>query len=165
MSTDAMAPQEVRDGSRIIRFTGVLIARSSSERPNAPRWSELSLYSMVSGQFMLGKVGRTTVAHDPECPRVTRRMPSWLEAREEARVRRTPCPECGPVVGDLMDPHTRLEPQRYTAMILPSLDDVVTVLSEGRGREQLPPVIDRLLRDAVFWREHSRIPLSELDYT
>lgn len=75
-------------------------------------------------------------------------MPAWLDAREEAKIHRTPCPECVPAVGDAMDPHTRLEPQRYTAMILPSLDDVVVLLSEGRGRTQLPAVVCRLLDQA-----------------
>lgn len=153
MSTDALAPQEVRDGNRLIRFSGRLIARTTSERPSAQRWSELALFQLTTGEYMLSKVGRTSVAHAPECVKVTRRMPSWLDAREEARVRRTPCPECRPQCGDGMDPHTRLEPQRYTAMILPSLDEVVLVLSAdnqggARSRDQLPPVIDRLLRAA-----------------
>lgn len=133
----------VRDGSRLLRFHGQRLAFSSSERPGVQRWSELTLYQTATGEYLIQKVGRSTVAHSPECHYVTHRMPSWLDAREEGRVRRTPCVECQPLVGDDMDPHTRLEPQRYTLLRAATLTEVRNVLTEGRDRP--PAVIARLL--------------------
>ena len=139
--------QTVKDGNRILRFVGLRLASVSSARAGAPRWSELTVYRLRNGEYLLEKVGRSTVCHRPECPRVTRAMPSWLEAREEGRVHRTPCPECQPLVGNAMDPHTRLEAQRYTVMSAPTLDGLHTLLtaSRGGGGGGEAPLVTRLL--------------------
>jgi len=141
--------QRVRDGNRIYTFPGWQVAYSSSERPGVPRWSELTLYRTLSGEFYLQKVGRTTVAHREECRFVNHRMPSWLDAHEEAKVRRTACAECQPVVGDAMDPHTRLEPQRYTVYRSDTFVGICELLAEGRPT--LPPVVSRLISHACAW--------------
>ena len=141
--------QRVRDGNRIYTFPGWQVAYSSSERPGVPRWSELTLYKTVSGEFYLQKVGRTTVAHREDCRFVNHRMPAWLDAHEEAKVRRTACAECQPLVGDRMDPHTRLEPQRYSVYRSDTLLGIYVLLQEGRSN--LPPVVSRLISLASTW--------------
>lgn len=138
-----------RDGVRILRFAGERLAHASSARRGAQRWSELVLYRTAGGEYILQKIGRSSVAHDPECELVNHRMPSWLEAREEGKVHRTPCVLCSPAVGDEMDPHTRFEPQRYTVFRAPTLEDVVEYLSDGRTPAQLPRIIVNLLEQVL----------------
>jgi hypothetical protein len=63
-------PYEVRDGSRLITFDGVLLGAVSSKRPSSPRWSEYHLYRTEGGVYVLEKVGRSTVVHMPNCPEI-----------------------------------------------------------------------------------------------
>ena len=135
---------EVRDGNRILRFLGRKIASGSSERAGIPRWSELAVYETRSGEVLLEKVGRSTIAHDPDCRFVNHRMPSWLEAREEGKVHRVPCPECSPRVGNEMDPHTRLEVQRYRVYGASTLQGVVDILRGDRDR--VPSLVADVIR-------------------
>lgn len=109
-----------------------MLATATSERAGVQRWTELVVYRLRDGSYILSKVGRTTIAHRPECERVTRWMVTWLEAGEEAKVHRYPCVECMPVVGDGMDPHTVLEATRYTALWAHSPDELVSLLLQGR---------------------------------
>lgn len=141
-----MVDHSVRAGNRVMHFTGEKIAEVSAQRPGVQRWSELVLYKTINDEFILQKIGKTTVAHDPECRMVNHRMRSWLEARDEGKIHRTPCLECNPTVGDLMDPHTRLEVQRYTVYACATFQDVVDTLTEGR--KDLPTLVRILLEDA-----------------
>ena len=138
-----------RDGVRVLRFSGERVGHASSARHGAQRWSELTLYRTAGGEYILQKTGRSTVAHRPECELVNHRMPSWLEAKEEGKVHRTPCVLCTPVCGDKMDPHTRFEPQRYTVVRSPDLDGIIGYLSDGRTLSALPRVVTRLLEQAI----------------
>lgn len=142
-----------RDGNRILRFLGWEVAHSSSARPGVERWSELTLYRTAGGEYILQKVGRSTIAHDPECRFVNHRMPSWLEAREEGKVPRTACMECQPAVGDLMDPHTRLEPQRYTVLRTSNYEEMVKMLEDGRAPREVPFLVKRLIEQAQSFEE------------
>ena len=60
----------VEDGSRKITFEGDLIASVSSVGPSKPRWSEYRLYKTVSGTYVLEKVGRSIVVHNPGCSEI-----------------------------------------------------------------------------------------------
>lgn len=135
-------------------FSGWQLAQASSQRPGVVRWSELYLYRTMGGEYYLQKIGRSTVAHRETCRYVNHRMPSWLDAGEEGRVHRTACIECQPEVGDRMDPHTRLEPQRYSMRRSRELEGIFEMLAEGRDRDTLPPIVARLMRQAVAW-EHA----------
>lgn len=148
-------PQEVRNGRRVLRFDAVVLAEATSKRPGAPRWTELTVYGMDGGTFMVAKVGRSLVAHAPECPSVSPRMPTWLDAAGfaesdgEARVHRVPCIECQPAVGDGMDPQTRLEPTRYSVLQANTPAELVTVLTRDRpagSASQVPPLVVEVLR-------------------
>lgn len=126
------------------------------------------VYGLRDRSYILSKVGRTTIAHRPECGRVTRWMVSWSDAGEEARVHRHPCIECRPVVGDGMDPHTILEATRYTALWVHSPPELVAVLLQGRpGQPDQTPlhlsaivsrIVARLIKvDQPFAGEWERI--------
>lgn len=110
-----------------------MLAAATSRRPGHPRWTELTVYQLKNQAYMVSRVGRSQIAHSPDCPRVTRRMVPYLEAREEARIHRVPCLECNPRVGDAMDPQTLLEPSRYTALQSPDPAGLYEVLAEGSG--------------------------------
>lgn len=145
-----LTPHEVRDGTRVLRFEGWLLGRSSSQRPSVPRWSEIEVYRLISGGYVLTKIGRSTVAHTPTCSRVGPRMPAYIDVRdhEEAQVHRVPCPECRPVVGDRMDPQTRLEPTRFRASYVLYPESVVDTLAEGRAPAGLPMLISRAIEES-----------------
>jgi hypothetical protein len=100
---------------------------------------------LPDGSYILSKVGRSLVAHKPECERVTWKMVSWLEAKEEGKVRRVPCVNCRPVVGNEMDPHTMLEPSRYSARSAQDAQALLEMLLEGRVVDTLPWVVREAL--------------------
>lgn len=142
-----MDEHSVRDGNRVLRFRGIEVCSVSSERPGSARWSELSVYRLEgAGGWLLQRVGRSSVAHRPECRFVSRRMVSWLEAREEGRFRRTPCVECQPAVGDAMDPHTRLEVQRYSVYQAANAAGIAEILLDGREMSDVPALVREAVR-------------------
>lgn len=61
-------------------------------------------------------------------------MRVWLEAGEEGRVRRVPCLECQPPVGDDMDPHTMLECSMHRVLQAWSPQTLAQILLDGVGR-------------------------------
>lgn len=109
-----------------------MLATATSERLGVRRWTELIVYRVVDGSYLLSKIGRSQLAHRPECTRVTRWMVTWSNAGEEAKVHRYPCPECAPEVGDRMDPHTVLETTRTSALIARDTDELIDLLLLGR---------------------------------
>ena len=138
------SPHVVRDGRRRLKFEAKVVASATSQRPGAVRWTELAIYALEN-EWIISKVGRSMVAHRPECPRVNWYMPRWLDAGEEAVIRRMPCVECRPVTGDEMDPHTRLEVQRYRAWVLRSPEEVVLSVTEARPVDRLPRLAAEVL--------------------
>ncbi|MGB8380591.1 MAG: hypothetical protein WCG47_04955 [Dermatophilaceae bacterium] len=161
----------MRDGPRVLRFTGTTLAKVSSERPGAPRWSEIEVHRLPGrGGYVFAEVGRSTVAHTPDCLLVTHRMPSWLDAREEGKIRRVPCVQCRPVVGDQMDPHTRLEAQRYRAVVASDEVALVAALTGNRPWALLPQLIREVLmqcydQDADLMRYSEATPEPKDSYT
>lgn len=140
-------PRVVRDGKRVLRFNAEVIGATTSKRPGAPRWSELVVYRLRPGQYLVAKVGRSTMAHLPSCRHANpRRMRPYVEAAEEGLVHRTPCPECQPECGDGMDPQTLLEPSRFTVLQAHSAESLVAVLAEGR--DTLPEIVSEVLKQA-----------------
>ncbi|MGV1079744.1 MAG: hypothetical protein ACOYD1_07810 [Candidatus Nanopelagicales bacterium] len=129
----------VRSGNLQIRFLGIELARTSSERLGAVRWSELALYQTVQGEFVLEKIGRSTVAHRPGCRAVTHRM-SLSDPAGCA-----PCLVCQPDIASGDPAH--IEPQRYTVHQCANFADVVDILTEGRERP--PVVVTRLIVQAA----------------
>ena len=147
----AVGPRLVRDGSRELRFNGAVLGSVTSQRPAAPRWSEIVVYRVTDGTYLISKVGRSTIAHRPSCTRVNRRrMVALREARDEARVWRTPCVECRPEVGRVedMDPDTILETTRYSALLGENADAAVRLLTNDREGGELPRLIRDVLRQA-----------------
>lgn len=126
----AFTPQTVRDGRKLLKFLGRSIATESSARAWAPRWSEIQIFKLPSGGYMYAKLGASLVAHRPTCSKVSWRMKSWvsLEEGQESQAVRVPCQICQPVVGTGMDPHTKVEVTRYTAMLADSPAELLELL-------------------------------------
>lgn len=142
-----LLPRTVRDGKRVLRFNAEVIGAATSARPGAARWSELVIYRLQPSQYLVSKVGRSTVAHRPTCAHANpRRMRRYVEAAEEGLVHRNPCPECQPEVGDAMDPQTLLEPSRFTVLQAHSAVALVAMLTEGR--DALPEIVSEVLKQA-----------------
>lgn len=62
----------VKDGDRVLQFDGVLLAHSSSFRPEADRWVEFDLYRTAAGAYVVARVGYSNLYHAADC-RVVRR--------------------------------------------------------------------------------------------
>jgi hypothetical protein len=135
----------VRDGTTIFRFEAKKVAAATSQRAGAVRWSELVIYQLPSGEYVVSKIGRSLLAHLPTCRLIRPNMVTWLEAGEEGKIRRVPCLECNPEVGDKMDPQTVLESTRYTILRAKDREELRSVLAQGR--EHVPELIRRLLAD------------------
>jgi hypothetical protein len=141
----AVAVRTVRDGKNVLRFHAEVLGDGTSERLGVPRWSELTVYRLGDRQYLVSKVGRSTLAHRPECSHANpRRMLAYAVARDEALVRRTACPECQPAVDNTMDPHTLLEATRYTVLQAHSPEQLIEVLVEGRT--VLPEIVQDVMR-------------------
>ncbi len=131
----------MRSGDRILEFPAAVIGTATSGRPGVARWTELTVYRLPSGHYVVSKVGRSTIAHRPDCWRVNpRKMRTWLEAGDEGKVRRVPCLECGPAVGDQMDPQTFLECTRYTVLQARDPESLAKTLLQGRPGDAPQPV-------------------------
>lgn len=142
--TTEMTIRTVRNGREILRFEAEVIAAATSQRPGVTRWSELVIYQLPSKQYVISKIGRSVLAHRPDCLYVTDAMVPWVEAEEEAQVHRYPCLTCNPLVGDQMDPQTLLEPSRYTVLRARDEEELREVLIQGR--ERLPGIIRKLIQ-------------------
>ena len=137
---------QVRDGSRLITFNGWLLGHVSSQRPEVPRWTELSLFKTKGGSYVLEKVGKSVVLHEPGCPRIIGNIPRFQEAHpgDDPDVGYT-YDDC---VGDTYDITTLLaEEDRYWATIAEDPNQIVTALYRSRdGARHLPRVSVELLK-------------------
>jgi len=92
---------EVRDGSRIIRFQGTLLATASSERPVSPRFVELTLFALPSPPpaYVLSRVQYSRVFHVQTCEQALRNhLPLGVDspARGLDLTSLSPCVYCNP---------------------------------------------------------------------
>lgn len=137
----------VRDGSRVLRFRAIVIGAATSQRGSAPRWSELVVYRLEDGTYLISKIGRSTIAHHPDCARVNHRMVRWERAAEfgEETVRRRPCLDCQPDLTPPIDPQLRLEATRYRAIPARDAESTAAILTESRAVLLMP----QLVRDVL----------------
>ena len=135
-----MTQFEVRDGSRIFAFDGEMLGSVSSHRPSSPRWSEYKLYKTVGGMYILEKIGRSIVVHQPGCPRIV----EALNRFESMHPGRDPedgwwfCESC--VHGGQYDLTALLvESDRNWAIVSEQADQVVDALYRKKaGAKSLP---------------------------
>lgn len=173
--TSNYGPHEVRDGSTVLRFNAAAVGSATSRWDGAPRWTELTVYRLSNGSYLVAKVGRSLVAHSSSCPAAQPwRMPTWAEAgaEDEARTRRVPCHVCQPAVGDQMDPQTLLETTRHSVLRAPGPSTLLAALMRGRTGEHtgmMAEIVHEVTRQvrandptfASWWNQSWAVPTTE----
>jgi hypothetical protein len=142
-----VALRQVRHGSRVLRFYAAVIGAATSQRGAIPRWSELVVYRLADGSYLISKIGRSTVAHRPDCLRVNHRMVPWSHAADsgEDLVPRVACRDCQPDLHPPLDPGLRLEVTRYRATPLPDAESTARALTESRAVLLMPQIVRDVL--------------------
>lgn len=140
----------VRDYRRVMRFRGRVLGESSTRRVGVARWSEVTIYGLEHGGYVLAKRGWSLVVHRPGCDLVTRRMMAWIDLPDDADRRRDRfgCPTCQPDLVDL-DPQTMVEETRYTAAVARTPAELDEVLHQVPPDVRRPPRLPLFLRQAV----------------
>lgn len=90
---------KVRDGARIVAFTGVKLGRISSEKQDSTRWTELTIYRTEGNLFIAHRVGVSCVAHAADCDVIKgKNLPSVLNMKDDEYPiqDREPCSVCRP---------------------------------------------------------------------
>lgn len=146
---------QVKDDKRILQFEGVHIAHASSQRRGvSDRWVEFDLFRTTGGNYILGRVGRTTLYHGPDC-RVTKE--SRIKAAPVAilTTEMRPCEVCRPeqrLLSSDQDASELIYPEqpRYWASVCDSAVSVVDSLYQfgEDGTRYLTMVARRLLEAA-----------------
>ena len=141
-----VAVHAVRDGARLLQFQGVVLGSATSQRGSAPRWSELVVYRLVDGNYLISKIGRSTVAHRPDCLRVNHRMIPWFRARtsDEFIGARFACRDCRPDVKHL-EPETVLEVTRYRAILAHNAEEAAQSFMGDRAALLMPQIVRDVL--------------------
>ncbi|WP_072687281.1 hypothetical protein [Rhodococcus marinonascens] len=97
---------KVRDGVRVVAFTGTQLGHITSERQGSLRWTELSIYRTQSNLFVAHRVGVSCVAHRVDCAVVKDKiLPSIVDMRSDefAVEDRQPCQVCRPDIAAELD--------------------------------------------------------------
>lgn len=138
----------VKDGDRVYKFEGELLAHSSSRSDGKGRWVEFNLYRTARGGYVLSRTGVTLFYHFGACPVVRRNGLEPLPA-EVLPTNSIPCPDCRP---DLQA-DTLLYPEhpRYWAQVCETPEGVISSMRQrdAHGTAYLTEVSRRLLEQAA----------------
>jgi hypothetical protein len=139
--------RQVRDGGRVLRFQAAVLGAASSKRGSAPRWSELVVYKLTDGTYLISKIGRSTVAHRPTCLRVNHRMITWGSAPQHGEdfVQRVPCPDCRPDLSHGIAADTMLEVTRSRAILAQDAESAAQSLVGDRAALLVPQLVRDIL--------------------
>jgi hypothetical protein len=137
---------EVRDGSRILQFSGQLLGHSTSETDESLRWIEFSLYKTESGSYIISRVGVSIIYHGAACELVNKYNLSE-STPDKLKEGAQPCGECQP---SRAVPFVFPEKDRTWAYVTESPEDVLDALYKHNknGTYYLTNVAKRLLEEA-----------------
>ncbi len=138
---------EVKDGSRTLQFSGVLLGESSSRRSDSTRWIEFKLYKTDNGSYILSRVGASIMYHTAACA-LTQRYDLKEVRVEEKHNSFVPCDVCSPLLNaNLIFP----EKNRYWAQVSEEANAVLEALYQYdlNGAKYLTNVAQRLLEKAA----------------
>lgn len=137
----------VRDGQRVLKFEGELLAHSSSKSPGRNRWVEFDLYITKSGTYVLGRIGYSTLFHRVSCDVAKRNALSVEKDAPTDFIGLIGCELCDP-----SDDDTELcvERPRYWAQVSDSPEGVLDALYkyDGSGTRYMTFVAQRLIEQA-----------------
>lgn len=139
---------QIRDGTRTLQFEGVELGSASSERRGAPRWVEFTLYRTRAGSYVLSRVGRTLLYHDPDCLVVARNGLATIPAMA-LTPGHIPCRDCRPSLADLAE--VCPESPRYRALVSETPEGVLDALYrfDDAGVRYLTTVAQRLMEQVT----------------
>ena len=97
-------PVIVHNGrDQTIRFDGEVLAFASTYAPGRGRWTEVVIYRSTTGEYIVSKIGRSTVVHlqDSSCRR------SYMQTigRDDLLSTHSPCRKCNPDLGSALNIH------------------------------------------------------------
>jgi hypothetical protein len=137
---------EVKDGSRILKFNGKLLGKSSSWRRGSNRWIEFELYKTDNGSYVLSRVGVSVIYHAGACHLVKRYGLQEVNT-DDLRDDVVPCDECRPSFeAGMVFP----EKYRYWAQVSEDPNAVLEALYkyDNGGARYLTHVAQRLLEES-----------------
>ncbi|AOW92395.1 hypothetical protein BFN03_05855 [Rhodococcus sp. WMMA185] len=129
---------KVRDGIRVVAFTGTLLGHITSERPDSLHWTELSIYRKEDGLFIAHRVGVSCVAHRADCSAIEgKNLPAVADMKSDefATEDRRPCPVCRPDIASeaAADPASiRGETDRHWVGICKDAFSLISALHTNR---------------------------------
>lgn len=138
---------EVKDGTRILKFNGKLLGKSSSWRRGSNRWIEFELYKTDNGSYVLSRVGVSVIYHAGACHLVKRYGLQEQLTDEVSGADVVPCDECRPsLMAEVIFP----EKNRYWAQVSEDPNAVLEALYkyDNGGARYLTHVAQRLLEQA-----------------
>lgn len=138
---------EVKDGTRILKFNGKLLGKSSSWRRGSNRWIEFELYKTDNGSYVLSRVGVSVIYHAGACHLVKRYGLQEQLSDEVSSADVVPCDECKPsLLAEVIFP----EKNRYWAQVSDDPNAVLEALYkyDNGGARYLTHVAQRLLEQA-----------------
>lgn len=147
--------RQVRDGEHDLNFHAAVLGATTSARPGAPRWTELTVYRLPLGDevdqprgvYVVSKVGRSLMAHLPTC--VYARPHRMTPARQVPEPgERTPCLTCQPNIL-ILAPDTLLERTRYLVLRARTPADLAKVLMQGRPGDPAPVAITGIVAETI----------------
>jgi hypothetical protein len=119
------------DGNRRIHFRAAVLGSATTARPGAPRWSELVVYRQpvgagdeLTGDYVVARIGRSMVVHDPECTMANRRSMTPID-HGAVTERYFAHLDCSP---NLTSPQCLLERTRYRVLQARTAEDLVKIL-------------------------------------
>lgn len=137
---------EVKDGTRILKFNGKLLGKSSSWRRGSNRWIEFELYKTDNGSYVLSRIGVSVIYHTGACHLVKRYGLQEIVA-QDVTGDVVPCDDCKPsLMAEVVFP----EKNRYWAQVSDDPNAVLEALYkfDNGGAKYLTHVAQRLLEDS-----------------
>lgn len=142
----------VRDRDRILEFDGELLAFSSSRGRGSLRWVEFSVYRTSGREYVLSRIGYSSIYHGLECELLQQNAIPPVAAPAHDTV---PCPACQP---NLADEPVRPETPRFFARVYQQPDRLVADLyrTGPDGQKYLTRVARSALEAACHADPHLR---------
>lgn len=137
----------VRDRNRVLEFDGELLGQSSSRNEDSLRWVEFEIYRTYGHEYVLSRVGRSSIYHGLECVLLQSNAIPPIALPEPDAV---PCPACRPDVNDRQP--FRPETPRFFARVYESPERLVADLYRKRplGEPYLTRVARAVLEEACL---------------
>jgi hypothetical protein len=132
----------VRDRNRVLEFDGELLGESSSRSEDSLRWVEFQIYRTYGHEYVLSRVGRSSIYHGLECELIQSNAIPPIALPEHDAV---PCPVCRPDQNDRQP--FRPETPRFFARVYESPSRLVADLYRKKPDNQ--PYLTRVARTVL----------------